>query len=245
MAMMRFALLLIATTGLVRADDPPPDLLPLSSIKAVIFPETRSPDGQYILAWTILPEEKNGKSFDWSGWNSAEPTALLTKPGWDWEDLRQEGMRYHVHDLLVDLTQKRWVDLRSDLPTWWHKGFGPITVAWEPSPQGARHGLVQNPGHFGSLELWLVTADKVLRVQDITRAADHAVAALARARKIDDRNLQIWYGIDPGGRAAAVFSNETVTFGFNAGTTRESLLMGTCTVRLDDGKVVAAKGATR
>jgi hypothetical protein len=238
--MCRFALLAIfAATTVVGLADSPPELISLGPIKAVMFPNSLSADGRFVLAWTLLPKDKHRPSFDWSGWSPDAPRAPLDKFSWGIPDSKMA--LYSLHNIFVDLARKRWADLPTDLPSFTGKGFGPPTLLCEPSPHGAMHAVVQNPGHFGSLDLWLVTVGKTISVRDESRAVNDAVNKLLLAKYGKLNGGETWFAIDSQGNPEGIFSSKMVNIDFDSGTESESTLTGTLTIRFADGKIVNSK----
>jgi hypothetical protein len=218
-----------------------PELLSLGPIKAVTFPFSKSPDGRFVLAWTLLPRDPHDRSFDWSGWSADQPMEIVkTRAGDDALYNETHTSRYVLHDIFVDLARHRWADLPSDLPSFYGKGFGPPTLQCEPSPTGATHALVQNPGHFGSLDLWLVAIGKAISVRPGSRAANEAVDKLLVAKYGKVYGGQTWFGI-ASEKLPTAFHGGVVDVDFDSGTERDSTLKGTLTIRLSDGKIMAAK----
>jgi len=134
--------------------------------KAVCFEKTLSDNGRFAIGWTLRPKGKKPKPVDWSLYDPKDPAKLFD--AYDWDPHSNESP-YEIVDGVIDLKQKRIVELPAENPYWPMKERGRFAVIWNKPFNGWQYGLVQNDFSYFTANLWLIAiSGNSIQVIDLT-----------------------------------------------------------------------------
>ena len=158
-----------------------PTVVDCGKLKVAVFAGTTSKDGNYALAWTLLPHRVK-KPVNWSAYDSKDAGAFIGN--YPTKDDLSPG-DYALIDGVVDLRAKRFTPLVTTQPYYPDKPEMELHVAWSDDQHGTRFALVGNDAKVRTYNLWLIEVDlRKTRVSDLVLASDHAVDGFLHKQKI-------------------------------------------------------------
>lgn len=239
------ALLLLSPLMALAKPTLPDDVIVCSNGNVVLFENATSPDGRYAIGWTLRPHQKDSQPVDWSQWTADDPSQLLDNYDWDIGD---KNPPYELVDCVVDLKQKKLLDLPSDDALFPRKNHSDFGVFWIPATGTPKYALVRNDIRFSTNNLWLVTFDASgMHEIDVVDALNKAVDAVVRdKRPIDAGRFETcffshWVNPDDpkiklqGDAAVIPFYSDIPK------SDQETEVNGFVTLHLPDGKVTGAE----
>jgi uncharacterized protein YecT (DUF1311 family) len=162
-----------------------------------------SPDGRFVLAWSVFPTKPTLSAFDWSKWNPENPFAPLEDPSVEPES----NGKYVAKSVLLDLEQKRATPLVSDLCYISKRMEVSSSMSWnilwifnEGQKRVAAVGMHGRRGIVG-MDLLTIDGSQVKEISVLEQVWEFARADLKR-RKVRNQDSFEHMQVEPKGRAS-------------------------------------------
>jgi uncharacterized protein YecT (DUF1311 family) len=162
-----------------------------------------SPDGRFVLAWSVFPTKPTLSAFDWSKWNPENPFAPLEDPSVEPES----NGKYVAKSVLLDLEQKRATPLVSDLCYISKRMEVSSSMSWNIlwifNEGQKRVATIGTHGRRGIVGMDLLTIDgsQVKEIPVLEQIWEFARADLKR-RKVRNQDSFEHMQVEPKGRAS-------------------------------------------
>lgn len=218
----------------------------LGTMKVAIYKKTESKDGRYAAGWTIECVDKKAEPVDWSLLNIGQPWDFLERYGLgNGEDAKS---RYAFTNGVVDLRQKKFLEMRAEYPEAPLTTHGDIAVWWGPMTNGRGYGFVVFVGKFDTPNLLLVsTGPDGMKATELAPALTKAAMRVVRDKRPRDGGA-FDEGVNFGTPGDILFHGGFADVPFEAEIPKQyerGDVKGTVTVRLADGAVMKARSDTK